>query len=125
MLIRQRMRGIMERHTQAIADSVAELGELGLVKDALTEIKVHGNPLLFKAYIINASEVFFGFYPVTEHSVRIKGQSRAIFDLVGKDATLFHHATDGAPDSVDSQYVEQVQSWFDSMWTTVAHDIEL
>lgn len=121
--IRRRMQGIMERHTQAIADSVAELSELGLVKDALTEIKMHGCPLLFKAYIINGDEVFFGFYPVTRHSVRIKGQAKEIFDLVGKDAALFHHATDGGPDSLDSQYVEQTQAWFDSMWATVAHGI--
>ena len=107
-----------------VADSVAELGELGLVKEALTEIKANGSPLLFKAYIINGSEVFFGFSPVAKHAVRIKGQPREIFDLVGKDATLFHHSTDGGPDSLDSQYVEQTQAWFDSMWTTVAHDID-
>jgi DNA-binding transcriptional regulator YhcF (GntR family) len=122
--VRQRMQGIMERHTQAIADSVAELGELGLVRDALTEIRVHGSPLLFKAYIINGDEVFFGFYPVAKHSVRIKGQSKEIVDLAGKDAILFHHAIDGGPDSTDAQYVEQTQRWFDSMWETVAHGIE-
>jgi DNA-binding transcriptional regulator YhcF (GntR family) len=121
--VRRRMRGIMERHTQAIADSVAELGDLGLVKEATTEIKAHGSPLLFKVYIINGNEVFFGFYPVAKHSVRVEGQPKEIYDLVGKDTTLFHHAADSGPDSIDSQYVEQTQTWFDSMWTTVARDI--
>lgn len=120
---RKRMQGIMERHTQAIADSVGELGELGLVKDALTEIKIHGSPLPFKIYIINGNEAFFGFYPVARHSVRIKGEMKDIYDLMGKDATLFHHAADDGPDSIDSQYVEQAQAWFNSMWTTVANDL--
>lgn len=122
--VRQRMQGIMERHTQSIADSVSELSDLGLVGDATTEIRVHGSPLPFKAYIINESEMFFGFYPVTKHPVRIKGQPKEIFDLMGKDATLFHHAVDEGPDTVDFQYVQQAKAWFESMWTTVAREIE-
>jgi DNA-binding transcriptional regulator YhcF (GntR family) len=120
---RDRMRSIMDRHTQAIADSVAELADLGLVKDARTEIKVHGSPLAFKVYIINELEVFFGFYPVAKHTVRIKGQQADIYDLAGKDAMLFHHAADDGPDSIDFQYVEQTRSWFESMWTTVAREL--
>ena len=123
--VRHRMRNIMERHAQAIADSVNELSELGLVKDALTEIKIHGSPLLFKVYIINGDEVFFGFYPVARHSVKIKGEAKEIYDLMGKDAALFHHATSDGPDSLDSQYVEQTRAWFESVWTTVAHDLEV
>jgi DNA-binding transcriptional regulator YhcF (GntR family) len=122
--VRQRMRGIMDRHTQSIADSVSELAELGLVKDALTEIKIHGSPLLFKVYIINGDEVFFGYYPVTKHSVQIKGQAREIIDLAGKDTTLFHRSVDSVGDSMDSQYVQQTQAWFESMWTTVARDLD-
>jgi len=120
---RDRMRGIMDRHTQAIADSVAELDDLGLIKDARTEIKVHGSPLAFKVYIINGLEAFFGFYPVAKHTVRLKGQQADIYDLAGKDAMLFHHAADDGPDSIDFQYVEQARSWFESMWTTVAHEL--
>lgn len=119
---RQRMRGIMDRHTQAIADSVAELADLGLTQEAQTEIRVHGGPLAFKVYIINGMEVFFGFYPVERHTVRIKGQQTDIYDLVGKDAMLFHHAADD-PDSIDYQYVEQARAWFESMWSTVAHEL--
>jgi hypothetical protein len=120
---RDRMRSIMDRHTQAISDSVTELADLGLIKEAWTEIKVHGSPLAFKVYIINELEVFFGFYPVAKHTVRIKGQQADIYDLVGKDAMLFHHAADDGPDSIDFQYVEQTRAWFDSMWTTVAHEL--
>ena len=35
---------------------------------------------------------FFGFYPVREHKLTIKGEPHAVYDLMGKDATLFHHA---------------------------------
>lgn len=120
---RDRMRGIMERHTQAIADSVAELEDLGLVKDAKAQIKVHGSPLVFKVYIINGQEVFFGYYPVKKNTVRIKGKQTDIYDLVGKDASLFHHDVDGGPDSIEYQYVEETRAWFESMWTTVAHEL--
>jgi DNA-binding transcriptional regulator YhcF (GntR family) len=121
--VRQRMRRIMERHTQTIADSVAELADLGLVKEAQTEIRVHGGPLLFKAYILNESEVFFGFYPVIKHSVPIRGERKEIFDLMGKDSILFNHDTDGGPETVNSQYVDQIRGWFESMWTNVAKEL--
>jgi hypothetical protein len=120
---RDRMRSIMDRHTQSIADSVAELADLGLIKHAQTQIKVHGSPLAFKVYIINGIEVFFGFYPVEKHTVRIKGQQADIYDLAGKDAMLFHHSADDGPDSIGFQYVEQARSWFDSVWTTVAREL--
>jgi hypothetical protein len=117
------MRGIMDLHAHAIADSVAELTDLGLIQDSRTEIKVQGAPLAFKVYIINGLEVFFGFYPVAKNTVRIKGQQTEIYDLVGKDAMLFHHAADEGPDSIGYHYVEQARAWFESMWSTVAHEL--
>lgn len=42
-----------------------------------------------------------------------------IYDLMGKDAALFHHAVSDDDASTGSQYVEQARAWFDSMWTTV------
>ena len=120
---RERMRTIMDRHTQSIADSVAELADLGLIQEERIEIKVHGSPMAFKAYIINTSEVFFGFYPVAKHTVRIKGAQEDIYDLAGKDAKLFHHDASEGPDSIGFQYVEQTRAWFESMWGTVAHEL--
>jgi hypothetical protein len=98
-------------------------GRSPVLSGRLVRVDGEGSPLAFKVYIINGQEVFFGFYPVARHSVRIKGQQEDIYDLVGKDTMLFHHAADDGPDSIDFQYVEQARAWFESMWSTVAHEM--
>jgi hypothetical protein len=45
-----------------------------------------------------------------------------MYDLMGKDATLFHYERGDEPGSIGSQYVDQAQAWFDSMWATVSAD---
>ena len=122
---RSRADGIMRRHVSAIVDSVGELAELGLVAEANATVRLHRAAPLFKLYIVNDAEAFFGFYPVREHKLTIKGETHAVYDLMGKDATLFHHTADQDPDSTGTQYVEQARVWFDSMWDTVARDAEL
>lgn len=120
---RARSQRIMMRHTQAIVDSVQELADLGLVKEASATVRVHRAAPLFKLYIINGDEVFFGFYPITEHVVPLDGEQRKIYDLMGKDTTLFHHAISDDEASSGTQYVQQAKLWFDSMWTSVARDL--
>lgn len=117
---RKRMDEIMRRHTLAIVDNVQELGDLGLVKDVSVEIKVHRAAPLFKLYLLNNEEAFFGFYPVREHVIRFDGEPKPIYDLVGKEAILFHHSITDDDTSTGSQYVEQARMWFDSMWDTVS-----
>src|SRR5215469_16987757 len=58
---RQRAEQITRRHTDAIAESVAELSDLGLVKTAGAQVRVHGAAPMFKLYILNRAEAFFGF----------------------------------------------------------------
>jgi DNA-binding transcriptional regulator YhcF (GntR family) len=117
---RKRAEEIMRRHTLAIVDSVEELGRLGLVKDVSAQIRVHRAAPLFKLYMINNEEAFFGFYPVREHVITLGGAPRAIYDLMGKDAILFHHSVTDDDTSTGSQYVEQARDWFESMWSTVS-----
>jgi hypothetical protein len=101
---------------------VAELADLGLVKTAAAQIRVHGSSPMFKLYILNRTEAFFGFHPIAEHTVSLGGQAVPIFDLMGKDATMFHYESGDDPDSIGAQYVDQAQAWFDSMWSTVSRD---
>jgi DNA-binding transcriptional regulator YhcF (GntR family) len=119
---RERALGILLRHSQAIVESVQELQELGLVDKASAEIRAHRSSPLFKLYIINNEEVFFGFYTARVHSVTIKGEQHKMYDLMGKDTVLFHHTADADEASTGSQYVEQSRAWFDSMWNTVANE---
>ncbi len=85
-------------------------------------MRTHGTTALFKLYIVNGDEAFFGFYPVTRHPVTINGNSVPIFDVLGKDSTLFHFAVEDDEASMSTQYVENARKWFDSVWTTIARE---
>lgn len=118
--VRARMSHISERAADALADALHELVELQLVQSASLEVRLYHTSPLFKLFIINDEEAFFGFYPVVEHKVLIDGEPTAIFDPMGKDATLFHFATSEDDTSTGAQYVSEAQKWFDSVWQTVA-----
>jgi DNA-binding transcriptional regulator YhcF (GntR family) len=117
---RRRAHAMTQRHTDAITDAVHELDELGLVKDGTVKLRLHDLAPLFKAYILNREEAFFGLYPVVRRHVTLNEHPHEIYDLMGKDATLFHHATTDDDASAGSQHVEQLQNWFDTIWTTVS-----
>lgn len=119
---RKRAAGIMQRHTLAVVDAVNELGKRGLVNDARAELRVYPAVPLFKMYLLNQLEVFFGYYPVQEHTVELEGENTPIWDLMGKDATLMHYAAEPGDESLSSIFVEQSQMWFDSVWGTVARE---
>jgi DNA-binding transcriptional regulator YhcF (GntR family) len=118
--VRARMAEFSERHAGAIAATVEELADLELVPKATVETRLHGSAPLFKAYVINDTDVFFGYYPVVKHSVRVNGKRREILDPMGKDAVIFQHTGDGDPDSTGSQFVTQTREWFSSIWDTIA-----
>lgn len=122
-LVRERADRITRRHVEALVESVRELADLGLIGSATVEVRVHRCIPLFKLYILNNTEVFFGFYPVTEHTVTIKDTPTTIYDLMGKDTTLFHWASDDDISDA-SAHVEQARWWFDSMWKTIAREYQ-
>ncbi|MBB6122258.1 hypothetical protein [Nocardiopsis algeriensis] len=114
--VRARMRRIMHRHTQGVEDVVRELEHLGIVPEARVEIRVYRSVPMFKIYIINGKEVFFGYYPVKENVVLLGHEKIEIHDLMGRDSTLFRYIDDGNPLSIESQYVNQTKMWFTSIW---------
>lgn len=120
--VRARSEQIARRSNQAILAAVNELTDLGLVKAASAEVRVYRTAPLFKLYILNRNEAFFGFYPVVEHAVSVAGTSTEIFDAMGKDAALFHYESNDDSTSLGCQYVMQAQMWFDSVWETIAQD---
>ncbi|GAA2562081.1 hypothetical protein GCM10010435_37530 [Winogradskya consettensis] len=120
--VRERAARIVRRHTEAIAESVSELSIFGLVRNATTEIRCYGTTVQSKMYILNRNEVFFGFYPVIQNTVLVDKQPVPIFDVLGKDVPLFHYVTSGEEDDAGDQFVQQSRTWFDSIWTTIAHD---
>lgn len=122
--VRDRMSRIMQRSSTALVDSVSELAALGLLESGSAKVRTTHMAPLFKLFILNGVEAFFGFYPVVKHAVVVKGQPTDIFDPMGKDATLFHFAATDDPDSVDSRYVEQAQTWFNSVWDSIAQEYD-
>jgi hypothetical protein len=97
-----------------------ELADLSLAGTARAEIRVYSGTPTFKLYILNQAEAFFGFYPVTEHIVALRGKPVPIYDFMGRDVTLFHYEAEVDPAGIGAQYVEQARAWFDSIWATVS-----
>lgn len=119
--VRERAERITRRAVDGIIDQVAELGDLGLVRSATVEVRMHRASPLFKLYMLNGEEVFFGFYPAVERTVTIKGEPMAIYDLMGKDVPLFHYAVTDDDTSDGTQFVEASRQWFDSVWSTIGY----
>lgn len=120
--VRARSGRITGRAVEGIVDQIQELGDLGLVKTATAEVRVHDLGPMFKLYLINRQEAFFGFYPVVEHAVSIDREPTLIYDLMGKDVPLFHYAVNDDDANHGAQFVEGAQAWFDSVWTTIARE---
>jgi DNA-binding transcriptional regulator YhcF (GntR family) len=120
---RDRAEQITRRHTESITESVTELADLGLVGSATAQVRVHGGTPTFKLYLLNGEEAFFGFYPLTEHTVALHGQPVPMYDLMGKDVTLFHYEKGDDPTGIGAQFVEQAQAWFDSVWATISRPL--
>lgn len=122
--LRERARDIALTNAAGIKHSVEVLAEYGLVESVSVQVRVHKGSSLFKLYVINRSEAFFGFYPLRERTLSVKGEPFTFYDVTGKDTTLFHHAAGPDDASVGSQYVHQAQTWFDSVWSTIATERE-
>jgi len=118
---RERASRLTARHANAILDGVDELVHLGLLGEATAQIRVHRCAPLFKLYLLNGEEAFFGFYPIVSNTVRLNGESHEVYDLMGKDSVVFHRSVHSG-DSSDISYIEQAQAWFDAMWTTISYE---
>lgn len=124
VVLRERARDIALTNAAGIKHSVEVLAEYGLVESASVQVRVHKGSSLFKLYVINRSEAFFGFYPLRERTLSVGGEPFTFYDVTGKDTTLFHHAAGPDDASVGSQYVHQAQTWFDSVWSSIATERE-
>ncbi|MFG2043365.1 GntR family transcriptional regulator [Dactylosporangium sp. NPDC048998] len=122
--VRERMERITHRSLDAIIDQVRELGDLGLVESANVAVRLHSASPLFKLYIINNTEVFFGFYPVTERTVAHRGEPIAIYDLLGKDVPLFNYQVSEEDASHGTQFVAASKQWFDSVWNSITREYQ-
>ncbi|GGZ44774.1 GntR family transcriptional regulator [Streptomyces inusitatus] len=121
-VLRRRAGGIGVTAAGGIKHSVEVLAEYGLVKSATVDVRVHKASSLFKLYILNGRETFFGFYPLRERTMAVEGTEHTFYDVTGKDTTLFHHSAGPDEASIGSQHVEQAQRWFNSVWSSIAYE---
>lgn len=76
---------------------------------------------MFKMYILNGQVTFFGLYPIAKHNVPIPGGTRDMYDLTGKDAMVFRYSRSSG-EVADAQFIDQFQTWFDSIWETISYE---
>ncbi|MFD9501121.1 winged helix-turn-helix domain-containing protein [Streptomyces sp. NPDC060035] len=76
-----------------------------------------------KIYLLNGTEALFAYYTVTRREEQIGGSPVELFDVLGSDSTLFTFNGDGGVR--DEAFVAQSSMWFESLWTTVATDLNL
>ena len=115
------MHQVTGRHAYAILETVQELARLGRIKEADAQIRAYQVPPLFKLYLLNGDEAFFGLYPLVEHNIPFPGGTTHMYDLMGKDAVVFRHSAHSGQ-AADTQFVEQAQGWFDSMWDNISYE---
>ncbi|MFR9723573.1 GntR family transcriptional regulator [Streptomyces sp. MS19] len=118
--LRSRAGQLAVTHAGGLKHSVEVLAELGLVQSAKVEIRFFKASALFKLYVINGAEAFFGYYPLRQRKMVVEGEEKEFFDITGKDTTLFHYSASPDESSLGSQYVQQSQRWFDSTWDSIA-----
>ncbi|WP_217201609.1 GntR family transcriptional regulator [Streptomyces buecherae] len=122
--LRRRMHDMMMGFTRSISNAVMELKHLELVQDASVFVRLHSGTQFFKLYVINERDAFFGYYPIRPNKVLVQGKMVEFFDLVGADATLFHHSVNDGDSTSGAQQVEQAKRWFESVWETIGRDFD-
>jgi hypothetical protein len=116
---------VFEHHLESLLRSVTELAELGLVQSATAEVRTQPASPLFRLYIINGREAFQGFDPLGEHALSSEGDNKGDGEPMSEDTPLFHQEATEDPEAVGSQFVNQANNWFDSIWTNNGPEVTL
>lgn len=66
---------------------------------------------MFKLYVLNGEEVFFGLYPILRHAIQLPSGTQDIYDPIGKDATVFHYSAHSGSHT-DKPFIDHTQAWF-------------
>ncbi|GAA3139183.1 GntR family transcriptional regulator [Streptomyces echinatus] len=122
-LLKDRLRGIAERHAASLRRVLGELRTEKLVPSVEYEFRHVTLTPAFKLYVLNGDEVLHGAYiPVERPVVLDTGEEVVAVDVLGLGATLTRHVRDGRPDSPGSVFVDTMTDWFEGVWTLLSEE---
>ncbi|MFF1680910.1 GntR family transcriptional regulator [Streptomyces sp. NPDC058256] len=119
--LRDRLLDITRRHTSSLRGVLRALAVEGLVPSV--DLEIRHVPLVppYKLYLLNGTEALQGFYEVIERRIVLdSGEETVALDVLGLGATLMYYVKEGDPEAMGSVFVDNVQAWFDSVWTLLA-----
>ncbi|WNZ10501.1 GntR family transcriptional regulator [Streptomyces sp. 11x1] len=115
--LRERLCAITRTHTDLLVSALDELRRERLVPRVEVEIRHAKLAPTFKVYLRNRCEVLHGFYEVIERTIVDGGEEVEALDVLGLGATMTHHGKDdGDASSSVAVFVDNAQTWFDSVW---------
>lgn len=114
---RERLRGIARRSVQSLQQSLDELLVEGLVPDVRLHVRHTTLTPTFKVYLLNGTEALFGLYRPIERRILLDHDDAVeVADVLGLDASLIHLQMADDQQPAGALFVEDAQSWFDSVW---------
>ncbi|MFD4524919.1 GntR family transcriptional regulator [Streptomyces sp. NPDC058470] len=119
--LQERLRGITARHSASLRSALRDLRVDGLV--SFVDVEIRHVPLAptFKLYLLNKTEALHGPYEVIERTIELDDREEILaLDVLGLGATLTYHRKTDDSESTGSVFVSSMQSWFDSIWGTLA-----
>ena len=119
--LQDRLQGITARHSASLRGALRNLRTDALVPSVDIEIRRVPLAPTFKLYLLNGSEALHGPYEVIERTIELDdGSEIEALDVLGLGATLTHYEKDDDANSTATVFVGGMQSWFDSIWNTLA-----
>lgn len=119
-LIQPALIKLTDRAVSRIRHTAEEIVASGMVQEATVQVRVHPLGPVIKIYTINGERSLIGFYPTTEHAMRLGGRDIRLHHPSGWEATTFELSGQVQQPS----FASQGQAWFESLWKTIGRDYQ-
>lgn len=118
--LRDRLNDLTSRHTSSVRRILRALELEGLVQSVQLEIRYVQLTPTFKLYLLNGTDALHALYEPVERLIELDDGSEILaVDVLGFGAALTHYVR-GEAGSYGASSVDNMQSWFDSVWNLLA-----
>ncbi|MGX1914065.1 GntR family transcriptional regulator [Streptomyces phaeochromogenes] len=118
--LRDRLNDLTSRHTSSVRRILRALELEGLVPSVQLEIRHVELTPTFKLYLLNGTDALHALYEPVERLIELDDGSEILaVDVLGFGAALTHYVR-GEAGSYGASSVDNMQSWFDSVWNLLA-----